>query len=146
MSKHKSKGPKVIAAPDPEMKTIEQSNALSDIKNRRGMLSTLLGAAEVVKGPQSNAYGFTGKEAVNAAEEYKKNNSVDNFYNQVKSEGYGSDAGFLKKALRKVEARRRYNEGLEKASGFQTYSKTENNASSVSGTRKKASASAILGS
>lgn len=146
MSKHKSKGPKVIAAPDPEMKTIEQSNALSDIKNRRGMLSTLLGVADVAKGPQSNAYGFTGKEGTNAAEEFKKSNSVNSFYNQLKSEGYASDAGVLKKGLRKIEAKRRYNEGLEKASGFQTYSQTEKNAASVSGTRKKASTSAILGS
>lgn len=146
MSKHKSKGPKVVAAPDPEMKTIEQSNALSDIKNRSGMLSTLLGSTVATKAPQGNAYGFTGKEGTNSVEDYKKNNSVDSFYNQLKSEGFASGWGGFTKSLRKAKAKMLYKEGLKKSYGFQTFSQTEKSAENVSGTKKKASTSAILGS
>lgn len=72
MSKgHHGSGPKTVKAPDPEMKNIEQSNALSTQKSRNGLLSTMLGAKVNDDTLQrGNAFAFTGKEYATRRDEY----------------------------------------------------------------------------
>lgn len=73
MSKgHGGGGPAIVKAPDPEMKTIEQSNALSAQKRRQGLLSTLLGAKQIEEEDKGNATAITGKEYLSARDEYLK--------------------------------------------------------------------------
>lgn len=72
MSKgHHGSGPKVVKAPDPEMKNIEQSNALATQKQKQGLLSTLMGMREVQQPEDhTNAFAFTGNEYANKRDEY----------------------------------------------------------------------------
>ena len=101
MSKgHGGGGPAIVRAPDPEMKTIEQSNALSAQKRRQGLLSTLLGAKEITEEDKGNATALTGKEYLNSRDEY---------LNTTKK-----PTGFLSRLLGLTA---KYDEGLAKASG-----------------------------
>lgn len=74
MSKHHSK-PKLVKAPDPEMKNIEQSNALASYKSKSGYLSSVLGNVPEEKEGRTNAYAFTGNEHTSAGQSI-----MDEFY------------------------------------------------------------------
>lgn len=100
MSKgHGGGGPAIVKAPDPEMKTIEQSNALSAQKRRQGLLSTLLGSKEIEEEDKGNATALTGKEFLSAKDEFLSTTQ--------------KPTGFLGRLLGLAK----YNEGLAKASG-----------------------------
>lgn len=101
MSKgHGGGGPAIVRAPDPEMKTIEQSNALSAQKRRQGLLSTLLGSREVEEEDKGNATALTGKEYLNSRDEYIQTTRKPT-------------GGFLSRVLGLTA---KYEEGLAKAS------------------------------
>lgn len=92
-------GPAIVKAPDPEMKTVEQSNALSAQKRRQGLLSTLLGSKQIEEEDKGNATAITGKEFLSAKDEFLSTTQ--------------KPTGFLGRLLGLAK----YNEGLAKASG-----------------------------
>lgn len=101
MSKgHGGGGPAIVKAPDPEMKTIEQSNALSAQKRRQGLLSTLLGSKPIEEEDKGNATALTGKEYLDSRDEYIQTTRKPT-------------GGFLSRIL---GLNAKYEEGLAKAS------------------------------
>lgn len=93
MSKHHSHAPAVVKAPDPEMKNIEQSNALASYKSKSGYLSSVLGIGPTEKEGRTNAYAFTGNEHTSAGQAV-----MDEFYkrNDPNKKRHGLAKAFFK--------------------------------------------------
>ena len=152
MSKGHSHGPKVVKAPDPEMKNIEQSNALATQKQKQGLLSTLMGMREVQQPEErTNAFAFTGDEYANGRLEFLAKNRMkskkDPFglinasrKNEMAEEGITDSAS----GVNKYRSRSNFMNDLEKATNGikERITDIKKDVNNIQGTRKKSKSTA----